>query len=139
MNGIILRNDDDGALDEVVAEGAYVHLERLDDHKFCLIVEQGGQRVLVDIGAAFGGAARRSEVTASVIENETDEPPADALGIELQMEALGWISLEAHEKVTQALAQQVRALQKQTYAAKEILTPLAEHDPRIREWLQRRD
>jgi hypothetical protein len=132
---IILRNDDDGALDEVVATNAYVHLERMDDHWFCLAVEKAGRRVLVNVGAAFGGEVRRSEVRAEVYADE-NVPRVDPKNIERrQMEALGYVSLEAHDAVAATLARMIRALQKQTYAAKQLLEPLAEYDPAIREWL----
>lgn len=60
MTDIILRDDDKG-LDEVVAEGASVHLERMDDDCFMLIVGKGNRRVAVELRAEV-----RNRLTAAV-------------------------------------------------------------------------
>jgi hypothetical protein len=57
---IILRDDDKG-LDEVVAEGASVHLERMADDCFMLIVGKGNRRVAVELRAEV-----RNKLTAAV-------------------------------------------------------------------------
>lgn len=45
------RRDERGELDEIVAFGAYVHLERMADNWFCLIVESPKERVILNVGA----------------------------------------------------------------------------------------
>lgn len=40
-----------GPLDEVVAVGAWVHLEAMNDSAHCLIIEAGGERLCLNIGA----------------------------------------------------------------------------------------
>lgn len=60
MTDIILRDDDKG-LDEVVAEGASIHLERMDDDCFMLIVGKGNRRVAVELRAEV-----RNRLTAAV-------------------------------------------------------------------------
>lgn len=63
---VLHRLDDEGGLDEVVASGAYVHLERMSDREWCLIVEAGGKRSHVFLGAT------RAHVRATVIEAPDD-------------------------------------------------------------------
>lgn len=41
---IEVRNDERGKLDEVVARGATVHLERLSRYRWCLIIEDRTER-----------------------------------------------------------------------------------------------
>lgn len=44
---IEIRNNEDGILDEIVATGADVHLEEMDEGCWCLIVSKGEQRFQV--------------------------------------------------------------------------------------------
>jgi hypothetical protein len=69
-SNVEVRNDDKGELDEIVAFGAYVHLERMDRNWFCLIVEQGNRRLLVNVGARSGQACK-----ATIYADEEAEPP----------------------------------------------------------------
>ena len=46
-----VRYDEDGELDEVVAKNATVHLEKMDDRQFALIVETARERICVEVGA----------------------------------------------------------------------------------------
>jgi adenylate cyclase class IV len=55
---IEIRNDLRGELDEVVGFGCYVHLERMDRHWFCLIVEDGKRRVMLNVGTRAGHRAK---------------------------------------------------------------------------------
>lgn len=64
---IIVRNDEENELDEVVAFNAYVHLERMDAHWFCLIIEQDGRRLMLNVGSV-----KRGKVKASIYADEID-------------------------------------------------------------------
>jgi len=71
---IELRAEDEPAgkyMDEVIGHNCYVHLERMDEHWFCLIVEGGGRRVMVNIGTA---EKYRRKVNAKVYADEPVEP-----------------------------------------------------------------
>ena len=63
---IEIRNDDDNLLDEVVGRLCYVHLERMDEHKFCLIVDDGQRRLHITVGTP---RKYRRRVNASVYED----------------------------------------------------------------------
>lgn len=65
-NNIEVRNDSNDDLDEIVAANAYVHLERMDGHWFCLIIEQGDRRLLVNVGAK----SPRAKVRATIYADE---------------------------------------------------------------------
>jgi hypothetical protein len=64
---IEVRNDDRNLLDELVAVDAHVHLERMADHKWCLIVDDGDRRVMVSIGSPD---RYRRVVNARIYANE---------------------------------------------------------------------
>ena len=68
---IELRYDERELLDELVGQSCYVHLERMDSHKFCLIVETGGRRVMLSIGT---GEKYRRQVNAVVYEDAASDP-----------------------------------------------------------------
>jgi len=71
-----LRYDDANCLDEVVAHGAYVHLERMAEHWFCLIVDDGKRVVRVNIGTL---QRYRRRVKATVYDDSPSEVrPADS-------------------------------------------------------------
>lgn len=59
----ILRDDGQGELDEVVAHGAGVHLERMGDNNWWLGIQVGGEVLHVSIGA------KRAKVTAAASED----------------------------------------------------------------------
>ena len=61
---IELRYDDAGELDEVCASDATVHLERMDDDVWSLILEKPGQRVALTIHR------QRREVRVFVFEHD---------------------------------------------------------------------
>ncbi len=63
---LIVRYDDDFELDEIVATEAYVHLERMSHDWFCLIVEQGSRRLLVNVGCKN----RRQKAIATIYADE---------------------------------------------------------------------
>jgi hypothetical protein len=67
------RYDDKSILDELVASNAAVHLERMEDHKYCLIVEDQKRRVMVSIGTP---ERNKRKVNAVVY---ADEPQDAAL------------------------------------------------------------
>lgn len=67
---IELRNDDGDCLDELVGKGCYVHLERMDEHWFCLLVDDGEQSVMLRVGTADG---YRRRVNATVANNEPSD------------------------------------------------------------------
>lgn len=70
MSNIIVRNDETGELDEIIATGANVHLERMDERWFCLIIEQGGRRLLVNVGTPDSD---RRKVKATIYADETND------------------------------------------------------------------
>jgi hypothetical protein len=45
----IIRPDDTGAIDEVVIDCTNIHLERMSDDCWCLIVDRGTQQAIFDI------------------------------------------------------------------------------------------
>ncbi len=53
--------------DEVFAQDAMVHLEKMNDHAFCLIVETAGERAIFNIFTKNG----RAHIDASTFEHET--------------------------------------------------------------------
>ena len=55
-------------MDEVVGTNCRVHLERMDTHWFCLIIEDAQRRVMLNIGTMF--EKRRYRVEAMVYEDE---------------------------------------------------------------------
>lgn len=57
-DGEAVTGDYDGPLDEVVAFGATVHLEAMSASDHCLIIEAGGERLCINIGARKRGASR---------------------------------------------------------------------------------
>lgn len=59
--GVEVRYDEPEKLhiDELVAKDAWVHLERMDQHEWCLIVETDVEKVCL-----FLGAGRRANVEA---------------------------------------------------------------------------
>ena len=59
-------------LDELVGENCSVHLERMDEHWFCLIVDDGERRVSVNVGTP---TKYRRKVNATVY---ADEPTVTA-------------------------------------------------------------
>ncbi len=63
---IELRNDERGELDELVGKNCYVHLERMDEHWFCLIVEDGERKVMLNVGTPN---QHRRKVNATVYED----------------------------------------------------------------------
>lgn len=73
MSNIIVRNDEMGELDEIIATGANVHLERMDEHWFCLIIEQGGRRLLVNVGTSDDFVSYRPKVNATIYADETND------------------------------------------------------------------
>jgi hypothetical protein len=58
----------DGAIDEVVMHGASVHLERLDDHVYMLIVENEHHRWHLNI--VGGGTKRHPVVEVQLYESD---------------------------------------------------------------------
>lgn len=48
--GVTVRLDDLG-IDEVIAVNAHVHLERMSDQSYCLIVETQTERVIINVGS----------------------------------------------------------------------------------------
>lgn len=64
---IELRSEHGHLMDEVVGKGCYVHLERMDEHWFCLIVEDGERRVMLNIGTS---PKYRRKVNATVYADE---------------------------------------------------------------------
>ena len=44
-----VRLNEDGTLDEIVANGAYVHLEQMDDGCWWMAVESGGHLIHVNL------------------------------------------------------------------------------------------
>lgn len=73
-----LRHDDAGAINEVVARGADVHLERMDLNGWLLIItEQDGAETRISIGRAVGFGM--DEVVATVVET-TGAGPAREQG-----------------------------------------------------------
>lgn len=62
--GVEVRYDEPAKvhIDELVAQRAYVHLERMDQHEWCLIVETAVEKVCL-----FLGAGRRAHVEAREI------------------------------------------------------------------------
>lgn len=68
---IELRDDGEAGgytyLDELIGENCRVHLERMDQHWFCLIVEDGERRVMINVGTAD---KYRRKVNARVYANE---------------------------------------------------------------------
>ncbi len=52
-------------LDELVGQNCHVHLERMDTNWFCLIVEDGERRVMLNVGGK-----PRTKVNAGVYANE---------------------------------------------------------------------
>lgn len=53
-------------LDEIVGENVSVHLERMDEHWYCLIVEDGDRRVSIRVGSPD---SYRRKVNATVYED----------------------------------------------------------------------
>jgi hypothetical protein len=68
---IELRDEGGKYMDEVVGTNCCVHLERMDEHWFCLIVEDGERRVMLNIGTPD---KYRRKVNAFVYADE----PADS-------------------------------------------------------------
>jgi len=68
---IELRPERGAYMDEIVGQNCYVHLERMDDHWFCLIVEDGERRVMLNIGTPD---KYRRHVNAKVYANEPSTP-----------------------------------------------------------------
>ena len=69
---IEVRNNDDGTLDEIVADGAFFHLEQMDAGLWWMAVEHKGQRVAVWLRA-------RGKITANVeIDGVMQEPTVRA-------------------------------------------------------------
>ena len=63
-------------LDELVGSNCSVHLERMAEHWFCLIVEDGERRVMVNVGTPH---KYRRKVNAGVYADEpatADPTPA---------------------------------------------------------------
>ena len=57
---IDIRRNDDGSLDEIVAEGASVHLEQLSPGHWWMGIEQAGRLYHLNL------TARRAKITATV-------------------------------------------------------------------------
>lgn len=57
-------------LDELVGKNCTVHLERMDEHWFCLIVEDGERRVMLNVGTH---RRYRRKVNAGVYEDVTTD------------------------------------------------------------------
>jgi hypothetical protein len=72
LGGIELRYDPPeigGGLDEVVAHNADVHLERMDDGVWCLIVTAGGHTANITIASKSG----RAQVPAFLFDDYPEE------------------------------------------------------------------
>lgn len=50
VDRIRITHDDDGSLDELVAELAHVHLERMSTNEWTLIVASRGRKVIINLG-----------------------------------------------------------------------------------------
>lgn len=59
-----LLNDEDGELDEVVAELAHVHLERMAENEWCLIITERERKIILNLGA------KRATVRVQVFEDK---------------------------------------------------------------------
>ena len=75
---IEVRNDDFQQLDEIVGRGCYVHLERMDEHWFCLIVEDSERRLILKVGTSD---KYRRKVNATICSDEIPSP-ADSASVE---------------------------------------------------------
>lgn len=64
---IELRSEHGKLMDEVVGHGCNVHLERMDEHWFALIIEDGERRVILDIATP---EKYRRKVNAAVYVDE---------------------------------------------------------------------
>lgn len=65
--GVAVLQDYSGPLDEVVAFGATVHLEAMSRQDVCLIIEAGGNRLNINIGA------KMAHVESTLIEWTHDD------------------------------------------------------------------
>ena len=65
---IELRSEDGAYMDEVIGTNCTVHLERMDDHYFCLIIEDDERRVMLNVGSLD---KPRHSVEALVYANES--------------------------------------------------------------------
>ncbi len=68
---IEIRNDDCDLLDEVIGRNCSVHLERMDEHWFCLIVEDGTRRLMINVGTP---RTYRRRVNATIYADEPCSP-----------------------------------------------------------------
>lgn len=63
VDAIEVRLNEDGTLDEIVAHGAFVHLEQLSKKRWYLGVEKDGELVQAYIGGKEPGYFERSRVS----------------------------------------------------------------------------
>ena len=68
MAEIRIGKDDDGELDEVVAALAHVHLERMSDTEWTLIIASRGRKVIINL------ATKRAPISGVIFEDGPDKP-----------------------------------------------------------------